>query len=410
MPPSMEEKRAKTASELLAEMNRVPLFMTTLDETDGAGGENVMLEAIKALAYEGTKAEVAANFREQGNEAARAKNWSDAREFYSKAIASVQGKRIIDVTERDDAAAAAKKGTEVVDEEAEKAKEREIEEACLANRALCNLELKNYGQTIKDCASALRLNPQNIKALYRAASACLALDKLPEALDASTTGLTLDPTNASLQTLQKKISARNDLLARLASERQARESQQRQEAQTLQLALRARNIVLRESSSSSSKTNNPPELQDATIHLSSPLDPSSTLVFPVLILYPLHAQTDFIKAFAEDETLLQHLEYLLPVPWENSTTSSTTTPPTSPTTTTTTEHEDEYATPETVECYMETASGGLIKAGKKLVLGKILSSPTGKMEIVDGLVRVFVVPKKRAGEWIGKFKERRGKS
>lgn len=169
MPPGMEEKRTKTADELLAEMNRVPLFMTTLDETDGEGGENVMLEAIKALAYEGTKAEVAANFREQGNETARAKNWKDAREFYSKAIASVQGKvklveapekdddpalpstssasaqRIIDVTELDDAA---KKGTEELDEEAEKAKEREIEEACLANRALCNLELSKSFQHV----------------------------------------------------------------------------------------------------------------------------------------------------------------------------------------------------------------------------------------------------------------------
>lgn len=179
MPPGMEEKRTKTADELLAEMNRVPLFMTTLDETDGEGGENVMLEAIKALAYEGTKAEVAANFREQGNETARAKNWKDAREFYSKAIASVQGKvklveapekdddpalpstssasapRIIDVTELDDAA---KKGTEELDEEAEKAKEREIEEACLANRALCNLELSKSFQHVTSLIFSLPLH------------------------------------------------------------------------------------------------------------------------------------------------------------------------------------------------------------------------------------------------------------
>ncbi|GIZ48983.1 hypothetical protein CKM354_001202400 [Cercospora kikuchii] len=412
MPPSMEEKRTKTADELLAEMNRVPLFMTTLDETDGEGGENVMLEAIKALAYEGTKAEVAANFREQGNETARAKNWKDAREFYSKAIASVQGKvklveapekdddpalpstssasapRIIDVTELDDAA---KKGTEELDEEAEKAKEREIEEACLANRALCNLELKNYGQCIKDCASALRLNPKNIKALYRAASACLALDKLPEALDATTTGLNLDPSNTPLITLNKKITTRKEYLSRLETERHAREEKQRKESLTLSTALKARNIILRDKAGDGSDS--PPEMEDAAIQLSDALDPSSTLTFPVLFLYPLAAQTDFVKAFQETETLLQHLEYLLPVPWEEEETSSSA--------------EKEYASPEAVECYMETSSGGLIKAGKKLVLGKLLGS--GKMEIVDGLVRVFVVPKKRAGEWIEKFKERRGR-
>ena len=153
MPPSMEDKRTRTADEILTELNRIPLFMTTLDETDGEGGENVMLEAIKALAYEGTKAEVAQNFREQGNEAARAKLWKDAREFYTKAIASVQGKvklseappkdpspdaaRITDVTEGEDPQIEVKE----LDEEVEAIKEREIEEACLANRALCNLEM-----------------------------------------------------------------------------------------------------------------------------------------------------------------------------------------------------------------------------------------------------------------------------
>lgn len=161
MPPSMSSQRSKTADEILAEMNRIPLFMTTLDETDGEGGENVMLEAIKALAYEGSKAEVAANFREQGNEAARGKLWKDAREFYTKAIASVQGKvKLSEAPNDDDFAGAAGADavpttstrildvTDVeedqvtpVDEEAEAKKEREIEEACLANRALCNLEM-----------------------------------------------------------------------------------------------------------------------------------------------------------------------------------------------------------------------------------------------------------------------------
>ena len=136
MPPGMQRAKQTSADELLAEMNRVPLFMTTLDETDGADGENVMLEAIKALAYEGTKAEVAANFREQGNEAARAKLWQDAREFYAKAIQTLRGQ--LSTTEAEEEAEV--KVVEL-DEEAEAQKERAIEEACLANRALCNLEM-----------------------------------------------------------------------------------------------------------------------------------------------------------------------------------------------------------------------------------------------------------------------------
>lgn len=138
MPPAMESVKQHTADEVLALMNRTPLFMTSLDETDGEGGENVELEALRALAYEGTRAEIAANFREQGNETARTKRWVDAREYYNKALAALkmppgppqdseEGPADMDVVE--------------LDEEDELRKEREIEEAVHVNRALCNLEM-----------------------------------------------------------------------------------------------------------------------------------------------------------------------------------------------------------------------------------------------------------------------------
>lgn len=104
-----------------------------------------------------------------------------------------------------------------------------------------------------------------------------------------------------------------------------------------------------------------------------------------MLLYPVHAQTDFIQAFREDESIADHLAYILPLPWDE---------------------EGEYSL-EGVECYMETAEGGLIKAGKKLSLLKLLSS--GKVEVLDGLVKILVVPKGKAGGWIEDFKKRRGK-
>ncbi|TKA58763.1 hypothetical protein B0A55_13191, partial [Friedmanniomyces simplex] len=60
LPPTQQ----KTADELIAEMKKLPLFMTSMDDMDE---DNEMLEAIKALVYEGTRAEVADNFRVQGN-------------------------------------------------------------------------------------------------------------------------------------------------------------------------------------------------------------------------------------------------------------------------------------------------------------------------------------------------------
>lgn len=137
LPPAMEGLRGHTVDDVYKMINRTPLFMTTLDETDGEGGENVELEAIKALMHEGTTAEIAGNFREQGNEQAKAKRWKDAKAFYDQALAALknpkrkfeaeQGVADLDVVE--------------VDEAAEEKKERQIEEACYVNRALCNLEL-----------------------------------------------------------------------------------------------------------------------------------------------------------------------------------------------------------------------------------------------------------------------------
>jgi len=141
MPPAMAEIKSQTADEVLAEMNRLPLFMTTLDETDGEGGDNSALEALKALAYEGTRAEVAENFRQQGNDCARAKQWTDAKEFYDKAIAALKSPKKIPNPE--DGPPVIEVDVEL-DEEEEAKKERLTEEASYVNRALCNLEKSKF--------------------------------------------------------------------------------------------------------------------------------------------------------------------------------------------------------------------------------------------------------------------------
>jgi hypothetical protein len=57
---------------------------------------------------------------------------------------------------------------------------------------------------------------------------------------------------------------------------------------------------------------------------------------------------------------------------------------------------------------METISGGLIKVGRNMSLLGILGG--GKVEIVDGVVRVNVLLKGKAGKWIEEVKARKGKS
>lgn len=131
----------------------------------------------------------------------------------------------------------------------------------------------------------------------------------------------------------------------------------------------------------------PVDAQDAEIKLEDADDAASELSVPVLLLYPTAAQSELVKGVKESETVAEHLEYILPdAPWDA---------------------EREFQRLEEVECYMETKEGGLIKVGRKVSLGKVLKS--GKVEVGDGLCRVFVVPKGRVEGWVEEFKRRRGR-
>ena len=224
------------------------------------------------------------------------------------------------------------------------------------------------------------MNPQNIKAHYRLASALFALSKIPQALAACTAGLAIDSTNAALAKLNEKIVAKRNALDAAEKKRRDEEERVKKEAAMVVAALKIRKIRTR-------TTGQPPEMEDAVIKLTpDPLAPTSTLIFPVVLLYPLHLQSDFIKAFGEEQTLQGHLEYLLPLPWDK---------------------QGEY-TVKGVEAYIETVEGGLIKWGKKVELLKVLSG--GKVEIVDGLLRVNILPKIGAAGWIETVKKRKNKT
>jgi hypothetical protein len=98
-------------------------------------GQNDLLEAIKALQYEGTKAEVAQGFKERGNEMVAEKKWSDAKEFYTKGIAV-----LVDKSED--------KWDKAEDQETELKLRKTLEEQLYINRALSNLELS---ELMTDC-------------------------------------------------------------------------------------------------------------------------------------------------------------------------------------------------------------------------------------------------------------------
>ena len=230
-----------------------------------------------------------------------------------------------------------------------------------------------------DCAAALQINPSNVKAHYRSASALYSLDKLPEAIDVCDRGVKLDPSNIALKMLAEQINSRNKVKEEMERKAKAERLRKEKERAVLNAALRARNIRLRGSEK-------PPDLEDAAIRLSpDPLSPKSMLEFPTLFLYPMHNQSDFVKVFAEKDAIVDHLSYMLPLPWDA---------------------KKEYRL-DAVDCYMDTISGGMVKIGKKLSLLEALTS--GRTEVVDGMVRIFVLPRTLAATWIEQVKQKKGK-
>ena len=123
LPPHLDNANIQTVDQVAADLKKSPFFMTSLDD---ASENNYELEAIRALMYEGTRAEVAESFREQGNELAKAKKWTDSKELYSKGLLALRAPR-----KAEDASG-----------EEEDQRERTVQEACLVNRALCHLELR----------------------------------------------------------------------------------------------------------------------------------------------------------------------------------------------------------------------------------------------------------------------------
>ena len=353
---------------------------TLLTERTLLDGQNMLLDALQALQNEGSRAEVAQSFKSQGNEAVQELRWIDAKEFYTKALAVINAKE--DKWEKPE------------DEKEEAALLVKLEEASYSNRALCNLELGmlsckspwnlhshiitgNYRSCTLDCAGSLKINPKNIKAYYRSALALFKLDKVAEAEDSVIRGLAIDPESKALQEHSKKIAERKAHLERIAAKKRAEEELLRKQKAMLSTALKARQIRTR-------KTEQPPDMEDAMIRLvPDPLSPESTVEFPAVFLYPMEAQSDFIKSFSEMNSISDHLDYIFPLPWDT---------------------KKEY-TLGNVECFMQTVTGGLIKAGKSVPLLQILTG--GKVEVIDELVNIYVVPLSKTGKFIAEMKARK---
>jgi tetratricopeptide (TPR) repeat protein len=345
LPPALAQYRSIPSTDaLLKELNEMPFFMRELSAATQAG-DNEAYEALKALAEEGSPEERARNYKHYGNERFKEGLWKDAVEFYTRSLALDSGVL--------------------------------VNEQCYANRAACHLKLENYGRAVVDASKCLKLNPKNSKAIYRMGTGLFKLDKLKEAESCAKIGLSLDSLSTDFQSLETLVRKRMRKLEEDQKARQQRVKAKARSKTTLQQAMAMRAIVCE-------GTDRPPDMQDLSIALEKPADPTSLLSFPAVLLYPLQAQSDLIRSFPENTTIQSQLDEVLsmPAPWDEA---------------------REYV-PQNVSVFLETSKHGLYKIGKKSTLLQALQ----KQDVViqDSLIRLLIVPNDKMQSWIEEWKRK----
>lgn len=333
----------------LAEFDKIPLFMKSLPEEDT---EDATIAALQDLAYEGTPDEIAQNFKEQGNDYFKGKRWREALGFYTQAV---------DAKPTDPA----------------------LQEALLCNRAACNLELHNYGSVLRDCSKAITLNPHCSKAYYRSTLALFALERVEDALDCCDRCLAFDAENKAVQALRERAAKAVELKE---SKKRAQE-QKKIEQLLFDKALKQRSLLL-----SGDKGDAEPKWD--------PEDASKTsILFPVFLLYPQHAQSDFVKEFHEDTPFNAQLETMFPPQapppqWDE---------------------KGEYVMGN-LNVYAMTRGKRLLKVGKNHTLRTVFEASRAKpgqpkdgLELRDGCLSFVVLPKGDVEKkWIEDYKTARG--
>ncbi|KAJ2384290.1 HSP70/90 co-chaperone [Coemansia sp. RSA 2611] len=286
--PSTVTQEERT-QKLLEDLEKIPLFMTHLPDTDEP---NLAVEALKSLASDEPPLEVATNLKAEGNDSFKRGKFTEAAQYYAKALDY----------DHDD---------------------KSLKVALLINRAAANLELQNYGMVLRDCADALRIRPNTVKALFRSAKACVALEKFEEARECCKWGLNIEPQNKELAAMQTQVEEAVARHERRAREREERGRQKELAREQLKQAIEIRSELVFDTSSDKKKRSEDtpvsyPWENDSERQVELDRD-SGHLLWPVFFLYPESKESDFVEKFDESLTLRDMLTEVLAEPprWDS---------------------------------------------------------------------------------------------
>lgn len=231
---------------------------------------------------------------------------------------------------------------------------------------------------LTDCSKALKLNPKNVKALFRSAKALFALEMYLEAIDCCQHGLNLEPKNQAIKDEMNKIQTEFDRKEKLRLEKELREQKIREKKLKIKAAFEKRKI--RTAVTPGFKADHPHEVQWD--------EEQDQLTVPTFFLYPEHNESDLIQAFNELDRIGDQLAEIFydPAPWDP----------------------DHKYKPDALQVYFETEDNagniGLMKVGLNVKFLAVLSH--SKHVLRDGIARLMVVPKEESQwkkDWLAKY-------
>ncbi|XP_017887531.1 uncharacterized protein LOC108629397 [Ceratina calcarata] len=269
------------------EMEKHPFFMKKAPEP----GEELspLMEGLQQLKYaedENTPEELANNYKDDGNFNYKYKKYRLAVLSYTEGIKT-------------------------------KCKDSDLMAQLYNNRAAAQLMLKNYRSSLNDCKLALKLKPNYVKVLNRAATCCFHIKDYNQCIDFCDQLLSDSPTDKTILNFKSQAMDAREHLKRDKRKQDRLEKKLDKEEQELIDIIKNKGINLELTEGKRSpdlKDLEPqvPQIAQSRVHL----DEHNKLIWPVMILYPETQQTDFIQNFHEDTTLLEQLELLFTEPPE----------------------------------------------------------------------------------------------
>ncbi|XP_058991465.1 tetratricopeptide repeat protein 4 isoform X1 [Mustela lutreola] len=268
------------------EFEKVPLFMKKApSEIDPK--ENPDLACLQSIIFDEERSpeEQAKTYKDEGNDYFKEKDYKKAVISYTEGLKK-------------------------------KCTDPDLNAVLYTNRAAAQYYLGNFRSALNDVTAARKLKPCHLKAIVRGALCHLELKNFAEAVNWCDEGLQIDAREKKLLEMRAKADKLKRTEQRDIRKAKLKEKKEQNQNEALLQAIEARNIKLISEVADQDDDSDSEGLGELFLGgLSSAnlygarlnVDEQGRLSWPVLLLYPEHAQSDFIAAFHEDSRFIDHL-------------------------------------------------------------------------------------------------------